>query len=62
MGAFDAAPRSGGPGVQTANERQSTGNGRSFAASRLHGRPALQADRVECLCVSVALWLITSAT
>ena len=53
----DAAPRSGGSGVQTVDERRASVRRvvRSPLA-RLASRPALQADRVERLCDSGPLW------
>src|SRR5438128_1465498 len=50
----DAAPRSGGRGVQTANERPlDSGSVVRLRFARLTARPAVQADRVERLCVSL---------
>src|SRR5213592_1470053 len=52
--ALDAAPPSGGRGVQTANERPlDSGSVVRLRFARLTARPAVQADRVERLCVSV---------
>src|SRR5437867_10348427 len=58
--ALDAAPRSGGRGVPTANERPlDRGSVVRLRSARLTARPAVQADRVErLLCVSVSLWLV----
>src|SRR5207245_10972064 len=59
-GAPDAAPRSGGRGVPTANERPvDRGSVVRLRFARLTARPAVQADRVErLLCVSVSQWLV----
>src|SRR5712691_10151191 len=51
----DAAPRSGGRGVPTANERPlDSGPVVRLRFARLTARPAVQADRVERLSVSVS--------
>src|SRR5216110_1127575 len=57
--ALDAAPRSGGRGVPTANERPlDRGSVVRLRLARLTARPAVQAARVERLCVSVSPWLV----
>src|SRR5213596_4260644 len=57
--ALDAAPRSGGRGVPTANERPLDGGSVvRLRSARLTARPAVQAARVERLCVSVSPWLV----
>src|SRR5438876_631936 len=57
--ALDAAPRSGGRGVPTANERRlDRGSVVRLRSARLTARPAVQAARVERLCVSVSPWLV----
>src|SRR5213083_2714680 len=57
--ALDAAPRSGGRGVPTANERPlDRGSVVRLRSARLTARPAVQAARVERLCVSVSPWLV----
>ncbi|PYR53771.1 MAG: hypothetical protein DMF95_02685 [Acidobacteria bacterium] len=61
--ALDAAPRSGGRGVPTANERPRDGGSVvRLRFARLTARPAVQADRVERLCVSVSRWLVPIKT
>src|SRR5437773_7112425 len=57
--ALDAAPPSGGRGVPTANERPlDRGSVVRLRFARLTARPAVQAARVERLCVSVSPWLV----
>src|SRR5439155_14091629 len=57
--ALDAAPRSGGRGVPTANERPlDRGSVVRLRSAHLTARPAVQAARVErLLSVSVSQWL-----